>query len=61
VKSRGRGILKQEWYSICSMHIEHDKTCAMCNTGTYYNIYRVKCSQIIYDNFPNLWRWWVNL
>ena len=57
---RGVGWRKEHWFSICSMHQKHDKTCSMCNAGTWTPVWRIKLSNGVYAWWPELWRWWVN-
>ena len=60
LKSRGRWLFRQEFYSICSMHFESQDDCNMCNAGSWKNVYAVKLSHILYKVSPSLWRLWAN-
>ena len=60
MKTRGKGIFKEEWYSICSAHYEHNENCELCNKGMWVNVIKHKIGSFIYDHFPNIWRWYVN-
>lgn len=59
--SRGKFFRKQEWYSICSMHSEHNPECNMCTTGNWRNVWLGAISSLIYKITPGIWRWFVNL
>lgn len=61
MKTSGKGIKKEEWYSICSVHHEYTEGCSMCKIGNWNNVYKTKISSIFYSIFPKLWVWWVNL
>ena len=60
MRTRGKGIKKEIWFSICSRHAIHDENCNMCNVGHWQNAIRHKVSSLIYELFPSMWRWWVN-
>ena len=60
MRTRGKGLKKEVWFSICSAHMEYDENCPRCATGTWNNVIKHKISSLIYDIFPSLWRWWVN-
>ena len=49
-----------KWYSICSRHDDYDKTCNMCQAGRWINIPRQFFDNIVYWEFPNIWKWYVN-
>lgn len=59
-KERGRFLFKEQWYSICSMHANHDDDCELCNTGTWKNIYMSVFSSFVFKHFPKFWVFWVN-
>lgn len=63
MKTRYWSIFKQDWYSICSGHSAHETedTCIRYQSGEWRNRTLYKCSNLIYNRLPNLWRWWVNL
>jgi Cys-tRNA synthase (O-phospho-L-seryl-tRNA:Cys-tRNA synthase) len=58
---RGKFLWKQEWYSICSAHRDHNSECDMCTTGRWNNVLITRISSFVYKHFPKFWRWWVNL
>lgn len=60
LKTRGRGLRRQEWYSICSAHQEYKEDCERCNCGTWSNVWRVHFSNLVYKIAPGFWIWWVN-
>lgn len=60
LKYRKKGIFKEVWFSICSMHYHHDQTCDLCNSGRWVNVIRYKLSSLVYKISPKFWRWWVN-
>ena len=57
LRTRGKFLKKEEWYSICSRHIEYDENCQACNKGGWYNIYKSKLSGVLYDISPKFWIW----
>jgi len=61
MREKGKFFWKKKWYSICSMHYEYNKDCNMCRTGVWKNVWSSNISEWIFDNFPNFWRWYVNL
>jgi hypothetical protein len=63
MKTRGKGIFIEDWYSICSGHgpDETEDTCTRCQAGMWRNRLIAKFSSFIYDRWPNLWRWWIKL
>ena len=60
MRTRGKGLKKEIWFSICSRHAIHDENCNMCNTGSWQNAIKYKVSSLRYNLFPSLWRWMVN-
>jgi len=60
MRTRGKGLKKEIWFSICSSHQEYDENCPRCTTGTWNNVIKYKISSFIFDVCPSLWRWWVN-
>ena len=60
MRTRGKFLKKQIWFSICSMHAAYDENCNMCNHGSWENVIHYKISSVIYKFFPSLWRWWLN-
>ena len=57
---RDKGLKKQRWYSICSVHFTFNKDCNMCNTGSWENVWMLAISGWFYKHFTKLWVWWVN-
>jgi len=60
MKTRGKGLKKQIWFSFCSRHQEYEENCDLCNMGTWESAITYKISSLIYKFFPSLWAWWVN-
>ena len=60
MRTRGKGLNKEIWFSICSRHAIYDEKCNMCNTGSWQNAIKYKVSTLTYNLFPSLWRWRVN-
>ena len=58
--TRGEGIKKETWYSICSRHAVHNNNCNMCNTGSWQNNWINAISGWFHDNIYWLWYFWVN-
>jgi len=38
MRTRGKFIWKERWYSICSIHGRYHEDCFMCRTGTWENV-----------------------
>lgn len=57
---KGIWPFRKTWYSICSAHQKYKKSCPRCNKGNWHNDVRYYFSSVIYKNWPNVWRWWVN-
>ncbi len=60
LRSRGRGLFRQEWYSICSRHGRYNESCDNCTTGLWINVWRQRLGHEVYKRYPNLWRAWAN-
>jgi hypothetical protein len=58
--TRGEGLKKETWYSICSRHGVYDKNCELCNTGSWQNDHKLAVEGWFYDNAYWLWHFWVN-
>jgi len=58
---RGKFFWKYEWYSICSVHYNHDPNCNMCTTGHWVNVWGHFFSGIVYKICPPIWRFFINL
>ena len=54
--TRGKGSLKEEWYSICSMHHEYDENCDMCNCGKWINVEEQKREHDLFETDPAEWK-----
>lgn len=57
---RGSGLFKEQWFSICSSHLNPDKNCPRCHAGHWHNVYQSKFSNFVYKWCPRLWRWFAN-
>ena len=63
MKTRGKWLNKEEWYSICSRahNINHyDPSCDLCQCGSWRNVFLGKISHAFYVVSPFLWRIWAN-
>jgi hypothetical protein len=60
VAFRGKGFKKERWYSICSAHMNYDKDCPRCKTGSWHNVWLVAISGWFHDHIYWLWYFWVN-
>jgi hypothetical protein len=60
MRTRYRGPLREDWYSICSKHQNYKADCKLCQTGQWRNRYLRHFGSFIYKNCPKLWRWWAN-
>ena len=60
MRTKGKFLNKQIWFSICSRHREYDEACDLCKIGEWENALKYKFSSFIYDNFPSIWRWYMN-
>lgn len=60
MRTRGSGIRREDYYSLCSRHREWDETCVACSHGRWRNHWSRMGGSIVYKLFPWLWRWWVN-
>ena len=56
----GSGLLKRQWYSICSMHHKYDKDCSMCNTGQWINVWKQRTEHVVYKVCPIAWKFFKN-
>lgn len=59
--SRGKGLWREEFYSLCSKHRDSRDDCNNCAKGQWMNVCRHKFGHAFYMACPNIWRWWVNL
>lgn len=60
MRSRGRLLWRQEWYSVCSIHRPHRDDCNMCRAGSWVNVWKQRASHLFYVISPSLWRKWAN-
>jgi hypothetical protein len=61
VRSRFWGPFREEWYSICSIHmINYRENCRMCRAGRWSNVIVRKIGHWFYKHCPRLWRVWAN-
>lgn len=58
--TRGRYLMKEEFYSICSMHRESRSDCDLCQEGTWTNVWTRRVGHLVHDHCYRLWYWWVN-
>ena len=58
--TEGWGPFKYQWYSVCSEHRTFDVNCSRCLAGRWVNAWEAKMENFVYDNDPDLWRWWAN-
>lgn len=54
---RGRGLFRERWYSICSIHQEHDPTCDLCVCGMWHNVWAQRIDSLICRFAYPLWYW----
>lgn len=59
-ETRGRWLMREEWYSVCSAHHSPRKDCPRCQSGHWVNIAAHNVEHAIYVCAPRLWRWWTN-
>lgn len=60
MRTRGKFLNKATWISICSMHPDYDEKCVACNHGNWSNNFKRGISSLIFDYFPELWKWYIN-
>jgi hypothetical protein len=58
--TKGWGPWKQEWYSVCSAHLNYDSTCPRCLCGAWAFVWKVHVNNLTFKFFPKLWIWWIN-
>lgn len=56
LKTRGRLLWKEGWFSICSIHSTHDENCHMCKQGVWANLTKNRISRMLYKLSPSVWR-----
>lgn len=60
MRTRGKGLKKEIWFSICSRHGDHQEDCPLCNSGSWKNIYQLKLEKILYKRSWKLWFYYMN-
>ena len=60
MKTRGKWLWRQEWYSICSAHYDDKDGCPYCEAGRWVNVWVHNIEIFVYKRWPDLWRWWAN-
>lgn len=60
MKTKGRFLFTQDWYSLCSRHQHHDENCETCSHGQWKYRYSHKISKWVFKKCPKLWVWWMN-
>lgn len=66
--SKGWGLFRYEWYSICSGHgynhdgnyYEYDTDCSCCLAGRWVNCWLQVVESYFYNHHYPLWFWWAN-
>jgi hypothetical protein len=57
---RGRGLFREQFFSLCSKHGTPQDDCKLCRTGSWSNVLKHKLGHLFFKWSPRLWRWWVN-
>ena len=60
ITTRGEGLKKETWYSICSRHGIYDKNCPRCKIGSWQNDHKLAVEGWFHDHTYWLWYFWVN-
>ena len=55
MKSRGEGLNREEWYSVCSMHHDYDENCGACNVGSWINVHEHDIDSNLHDTDYEAW------
>jgi len=55
MRTRGKFIRKERWYSLCSMHQEYNEDCDMCKSGTWNNVVTLWFDGLLHDLAYPLW------
>jgi len=58
--SRGRGLFREEYYSICSAHQEFNQECSTCKIGSWHNVWLGVANSVLFKVWPALWIWNAN-
>lgn len=61
MKSKGRGLRKQVYFSICSAHQSDNEDCPLCKVGAWRNYWGWRFGHIVYKISPRIWRFFANL
>ena len=59
-ESRGKGLLRQEWFSVCSQHRAPVEDCARCEQGEWKYIAWLEIEHGLFKLSPRLWKAWAN-
>ena len=59
-RTRGSGLNRERWYSICSRHCDYETYCGTCNVGQWVNCFAASLERITFQVSPWLWRKWAN-
>ncbi len=60
MRTRGWGLWRQDWYSICSQHRDYRESCLRCRTGSWHNRIATKIDSLFFRFCPYGWRKWAN-
>ena len=55
MRTKGKYFWKKEWYSICSLHMEYQENCPLCNKGQWINVTRHWFNKLLYKYCYSLW------
>ena len=56
MRTRGKGLKREIWFSICSTHHNYKDDCDRCNTGEWKSAYADKVETLMYNISPILWQ-----
>lgn len=56
MKDKGFFLFKKRWHPFCSSHQEYKHDCALCNVGSWHNIFIGKIESLIYKISPSLYK-----
>ena len=59
-RTRGKGLKKEVWYSLCSAHGEYQEDCKLCNAGYWDRVYKVTLEHILYKVSWKAWFRYMN-
>ena len=60
MKTKGKFLTKQYFYSICSGHSGDEEDCSRCQKGMWRYVWAIWLSGLLYKISPKLWRIWAN-